>query len=256
MNELLASLGRRDGIGGQAWLLGLIVSVTLTFLVGVHVLVTALSLPLLLVHTGIWLAWLGWLAWIFPRTRRRAMGHRPEDTFRAAFYREILPGIAGSFSQIIRPAFEGTLSSAGPYASPVEIGAGALLATVGLTLIVLAVRGLGIAGTLFVREYSPQPPRLVSQGVLGLLRHPLFVGGSFLSLGGALTVGAPIGIALAVVNMLVIPAYVHFEDERCVQVFGDDYLVYRRGVGGALPRPAITAVPRLLVRARARAFSR
>jgi protein-S-isoprenylcysteine O-methyltransferase Ste14 len=235
MTELLRGLGfERAGAWAVAWLLGVIGATTASFLVLAHVAADALGIPVLVVHAALWAVWLVWLGIVFPRSRKAWLRGFGAGAFRPAFYLEILPGIGSSFAQIARPAFEGAVG--GPRFTALDVVAGGVVALVGLSLIMLGVRRLGIAGTLFVREYETLPPLLERGGVFREIRHPLFVGGVVLSLGTAIVAGTREALLLSLVNLLAIPFYVRFEDARCGQIFGSEYLTYRARVGGALPR--------------------
>lgn len=235
MAELLRGLGfARPGGWATLWLLGVIGAATCSFLLLAHLAAAALSVPILVVHAVLWAVWLVWLGGVFPRSRRAWLRGFGAGAFRPAFYLEILPGIGASFAQIARPAFEAALD--GPRVTAAGVLAGGAIATVGLGLIVLGVRRLGIAGTLFVREYEMLPPLLERGGVFREIRHPLFVGGVLLSVGTATAAGTHTAVLLSLANVLAIPLYVRFEDARCGQIFGTEYVSYRARVGGALPR--------------------
>jgi protein-S-isoprenylcysteine O-methyltransferase Ste14 len=235
VTELLRGLGfARASWWSRAWLVSILGLATVSFLLAAHVLAAVLGVPILLVHTALWVVWLIWLGLVFPRSREAWLRGFGASAFRPAFYLEILPGIGCSFAQIARPAFEAVLD--GPALRGATVAAGVVVTAAGATLIALGVRRLGIAGTLFVREYATLPPLLERDGIFRELRHPLFVGGAVLALGTAIVLGNGGGLALAAVNLLAIPVYVRFEDARCGQIFGREYDAYRERVGGAVPR--------------------
>jgi len=75
--------------------------------------------------------------------------------------------------------------------------------------------------------------RLEVHGVYGWVRHPMLVGGLLF----LLTNGPSLN------NLAIIPMYVlymvigcHYEEQRLIQIFGQDYLNYRNQVGAFLPR--------------------
>jgi protein-S-isoprenylcysteine O-methyltransferase Ste14 len=235
MAELLRGLGFvRARWWAGLWLTGVIGAATSAFLVLAQLASSMTGASIVVVHAVLWTAWLVWLGGVFPRSRQAWMRGFGAGAFRPAFYVEILPGIGCSFAQIARPAYEGVLGAGRPTAFAAL--AGGALALGGSGLIVLGVRRLGIAGTLFVREYGTLPPLLERGGVFREIRHPLFAGGVVLSMGGAIATGSAQAVALGLINVLAIPLYVRFEDARCSQVFGAEYAVYRKRVGGAIPR--------------------
>lgn len=238
MAELLLGLGfTRARWWAVAWLLGVIGAATSAFLVLGSLTAATLGLPVLAIHALFWAIWLVWLGGVFPRSRRAWLRGFGAGAFRPAFYLEILPGIGCSFAQIARPAFMAISDS--PRGTVLGMAMGGVVAAAGLSLIVLGVRRLGIAGTLFVREYETLPPLLERGGVFREIRHPLFVGGAVLSVGAAIAGGTAEGLLLSLVNVLAIPFYVRFEDARCGQIFGSEYLTYRARVGGVLPRARV-----------------
>lgn len=246
MAELLRGLGfARASWWSVAWLLGVIGAATSAFLVLAHLAAAVLGVPIVVVHAVLWATWLVWLGGVFPRSRRAWMRGFGAGAFRPAFYLEILPGIGCSFAQIARPAFEAVVG--GPRVTTLGAVVGGVVAVTGFGLVVLGVRRLGIAGTLFVREYEALSPLLERGGVFREIRHPLFVGGVVLSMGAAIVTGTDQALLLSAINVLAIPFYVRFEDARCGQIFGAEYAVYRARVGGALPR---TGGQRLRSRAR------
>jgi protein-S-isoprenylcysteine O-methyltransferase Ste14 len=234
VSELLKGLGfARASWWNRTWIILLIGLATTLFVVAAHGASQVLGLPILLIHGALWVVWLVWLGVVFPRSRQAWLRGLGPSAFRSAFYVEILPGIGCSFAQIARPTFEGLAH--GTHEGTAGLVIGAVVVGVGATLIALGVRRLGIAGTLFVREYGAHPPLLERDGVFREIRHPLFVGGAVLAFGGALMVGGWLPVLLATINLLVIPVYVHFEDARCDQVFGSDYHGYRRDVAAVVP---------------------
>jgi protein-S-isoprenylcysteine O-methyltransferase Ste14 len=58
------------------------------------------------------------------------------------------------------------------------------------------------------------------------------------SIGASLLVVSGEGLALALVNLLILPIYERIEDGRLIQTFGDEYADYRQRVGGIVPKPA------------------
>jgi protein-S-isoprenylcysteine O-methyltransferase Ste14 len=235
MTELLRGLGvSKVTLLTQAWLVALIGLATALFLVAAPEALPVWGTPTLLVHAGLWVIWLGWLGLLFPRSRQVWLRRFGSNAFKPAFYLEILPGIGCSFAQIGRPAVEGLIR--GPEVCAAGLAIGLVLVAGGLALIALAVHRLGIAGTLFVREYERLPPALECHGIFRGIRHPLFVGAAVLAFGSAVIVGGTMPAALALINLLVIPAYVRLEDLRCGQIFGDSYDHYRASVGGVVPR--------------------
>jgi protein-S-isoprenylcysteine O-methyltransferase Ste14 len=231
MNEILDGLGR-EGASGTAWFAAVIAAATGAFLLGAQLITMLTGVPIIVVHALLWAGWLYWLGFVFPRSRDRIMGAGDELPFKRAFYTEILAGIACSFAQISRGGLESLIGWDGTLPPAPVTAFGIIAMLLGAWLIFRGVQRLGLAGTLFVREYSTTPPEVVCTGVYGRLRHPLFVGGAVLSLGSSLVLADPTAIALGLLNVLVIPIYVRLEDQRCARIFGPRYDEYRKLVRG------------------------
>jgi protein-S-isoprenylcysteine O-methyltransferase Ste14 len=231
MDELLAGLGRR-GISGVVWFASVIAASTAAFLLAAQLVAMVTGAPILVLHALLWAGWLAWLGFEFPRSRERVMRGGLELPFRRAFYSEILAGIACSFAQITRPGLVGAIEWDGKMPPEPLVALGLAGIVGGAWLIFRGVQLLGLAGTLFVREYSRTPPEVICTGVYGRLRHPLFVGGALLSLGSAFVLADPTAIVLGALGVLVVPIYVRLEDQRCVRIFGSRYDEYRKLVRG------------------------
>lgn len=237
MTELLHALGWPAGVWSGGRLVAFIALVTLGILAGGTVVAELLGVSVIAVQVAIWAAWLLWLGLVFPRNSLRDAGTPCALPYRRAFMREILFGIAVAFSQLLRPATTGLVAD-GAVAIPASWAsvAGLSLVVAGIAIVGLGVSTLGVARTLFVHEYVPTNQPVTIAGIYCVLRHPLFVGGTVASLGLAICTGGQAAIALGVVNLLVLPIYVHLEDRRCCRTLGQAYADYRRAVGAVIPR--------------------
>lgn len=235
MADLAIALGWPPTVASWVRLTAVIAVSTLGFLLAGVLLIDVLRLPAELVQICSWVLWLTWLGVIFPRRHHSDSRHPSSLPYRRAFIREILPGIACSFAQLLRPALEGALTG-----DPLRDGRSMLLGVplilAGVSLIVAGVSVLGVASTLFVHEYVPASDELAYHGIYRRIRHPLFLGGVATSLGTAFCVGTPQAIWLAALSVGVLPIYVLLEDRRCCRVIGPAYIDYRHAVGAIFPR--------------------
>jgi protein-S-isoprenylcysteine O-methyltransferase Ste14 len=123
---------------------------------------------------------------------------------------------------------------------PRECLVGALSTPVVRTFAILLVAAgmsiwiLGVAGAM--RAYSRD--ELVTTGVFGLVRHPMYSAWIVFNLPGLglLTTSWPFLIT-PLVAYAVFRLSIHVEDEYLTQRFGKAYLDYRRRVNEALPIP-------------------
>lgn len=121
------------------------------------------------------------------------------------------------------------LSFPGAFRTPAVVFGGTALVIVGAALIVLARRELAQHG----QPTDPGHPTstLVTSGVFSISRHPLYLGGVCMLVGGALALNLPW------VFVLLLPAVVtcHYvliapEERYLAARFGDDYRLYAASV--------------------------
>jgi protein-S-isoprenylcysteine O-methyltransferase Ste14 len=240
MTELVTALGWRVSFASEMLLLAMIGGATFGLLAVGTAAAAVGPVAVIVVQVCIWILWLAWLGQAFPRNAKRDALTPCSLPYRRAFTREILFGIAVAFSQMLRPAFYGLLASGVPPSgwepAPPLVVVGVPLAMLGATVIALGVSTLGMARTLFVYEYVANARSVTVEGIYRILRHPLFLGGTAVSAGLAALTGNPVAIALALINIAVVPAYVRLEDRRCCTVLGRPYVDYQAAVGGMVPR--------------------
>jgi protein-S-isoprenylcysteine O-methyltransferase Ste14 len=236
MAELLEALGWRTRPTDWVRLIALIGSVTTAILVAGLALAATTPVSIFPVQAVIWTGWLLWLGLVFPRNGRRDAESPVPFPYRRAFRREILLGISIAFSQFLRPTVAGAvLHEPAPASAEAAIIGGPLLLA-GVAMIALGVSALGIARTLFVHEYVAGKREVVRTSIYRFVRHPLFIGGALASLGLAICSGDRLAFELALLNTLICPLYVFFEDRRCCEILGRAYADYSAAVGGVVPR--------------------
>jgi protein-S-isoprenylcysteine O-methyltransferase Ste14 len=115
------------------------------------------------------------------------------------------------------------------------VAAGAITATIGLTLFAASLRRFASEGRGTLAPWDP-PRRLVVRGPYRYVRNPMISGVLFMLAGMALTIRSwPHVIWTAVfaaVNLLYIPL---IEEPMLEARFGDDYRAYKQGVPRFLP---------------------
>lgn len=236
MNDLLTALDWKVNIRRGIFLVALMSFLTLLAL-AVGIAAAALTgASLVLLQCAIWALWFVWLGVVFPRNRRRDEEAPSPLPYRRAFVREILPGVAIAFSQLLRPGVSGLVDGERELSLAASTVLGLPLIIAGTTIVCLGVTALGVARTLFVYEYVPTDRPVTIVGIFRTLRHPLFLGGSIFSMGLAACTGTQTALELAIVNLCVIPIYVQLEDRRCCAALGQPYADYRAVVGGVIPR--------------------
>ncbi len=235
MDEIVGALGWKSSVWSKGLLALMILVCTLVFLLGSYWLEQTLQLGPYPVQIIIWITFLFWLGYLFPLHHYTAVGSRMVRSYRSGFYRHILPGICLNFAQLLCPLFYAVIfMDFWPASLPFAV-VGLMMMAIGSLMILLGLHSLGIAGAMFIREYQEASPNIISQGIYGLMRHPLFTGGILTSFGTAVFLGRNPSLTLGFINLMVLPAFVVVEDKRCGRVFGTSYREYSQTVGAVLP---------------------
>ena len=182
-------------------------------------------------HAVSWASWFIWQGIVFPKARARALAAHGSRAYAAVFYKQILPGVCWGVSNMTLPVV--TFNPTAIHGS-LRLGVGVFVLAIGASLLVSGFRTIGMARAGFLTEYMSPGMPMSRQGIYNLIRHPLFVGGALMSVGGTLA-AAPAAIAIAGVNVAILPLYATVEDHRLRRVFGAEYRHYARSVGGIVP---------------------
>lgn len=117
---------------------------------------------------------------------------------------------------------------------PVSQALGALVVTGAVTLFAIALRDLGASWRLGLDRSAPGP--LVTGGVYGWTRHPMYVAFDLWFVGTFLLIGRLSFLVLAVVWVPLLHAVMDREERFLTGLYGDAYRDYSRRVGRYLPR--------------------
>ncbi len=113
--------------------------------------------------------------------------------------------------------------------------AGAVLVALGEWI---RLAGVSAAGTV-TRRRSREVQRLVTYGIFGWVRNPLYVGNFFIWMGFVVISGVmwflPVAIVLFGIEYTLIVAY---EEGVLESIFGGEYLAYKQTTNRWLPRPS------------------
>ncbi|MBN2150257.1 MAG: isoprenylcysteine carboxylmethyltransferase family protein [Candidatus Lokiarchaeota archaeon] len=90
-------------------------------------------------------------------------------------------------------------------------------------------------GVLFGKGHEP-PSGLVSTGLFGRLRHPLYAGVLLIYAGVVVMTFSLAGLALLVVYAIIYDKAAAFEEKVLERVLGEEYLAYKRMVPKWFPR--------------------
>ena len=87
--------------------------------------------------------------------------------------------------------------------------------------------------TIFRGDGSPV---LVDRGVYGLCRHPMYFGVISLLLGLSIVTFSIAALALSAIFFTLYDRFASYEEERLIELFGEDYREYQRRVPKWIPR--------------------
>jgi protein-S-isoprenylcysteine O-methyltransferase Ste14 len=234
MDAVLAALGWPITAVHRLLVAGYIAALTAAFTIVGYLVARPFGDSMFIVQFLLWIPWLIWLGHIFPRHHLGLPQRNLDRPYRHAFFVQITPGISWNFAQMTRPGLAGLDRTTFEQLHPSACLIGLVLAALGATMIGSALRAIGVARAMFLGEYDECHRKLVTDGIYGWLRHPLFVGGMVVSLGAGTFFLAPAPLGMALANVAVLPAYLALEDVRCRKVHAR-YGVYRNDVSGLIP---------------------
>jgi protein-S-isoprenylcysteine O-methyltransferase Ste14 len=87
------------------------------------------------------------------------------------------------------------------------------------------------------RQLDPALGRtLITDGILGRMRHPRYTMFTLISIGNAIVTGYPVIAATAVITALLLVLTIHLEERELAAYFGDEFNEYRHRVPAFIPR--------------------
>ena len=126
----------------------------------------------------------------------------------------------------------------GSFAMPVSPARGALAVALGGIAVWLRVWGVGLISSATMVSMSLATDRLVTSGVYGLVRNPLYLADLLLFLGYACFLPLPIGVAFMAFHFGRTLRLIAFEESRLAPRHGAAYAVYVARVPRLWPRAA------------------
>ncbi|TDX02321.1 methyltransferase family protein [Dinghuibacter silviterrae] len=182
-----------------------------------------------------WLAWFVWHGIFFARNRLRYMKSKV-NPYKHAFYRDIIWGVAFGVSQMLRPFYYCLVSGSFIFHFLRFFGGGALI-FLGLGIMLAGFQVIGLSRAGFIDEFIHihQNSIFKTSGIYSYVRHPLFSGAIFASLGSAMLAENRYIILLGVINCLILPVYAYLEDTRLCRIWGHPYKEYLRQTNAFFP---------------------
>lgn len=107
--------------------------------------------------------------------------------------------------------------------------AAVVLVAAGLAIVLAGIRRFARAGTR-VEPWAPSSA-IVSDGIYGRTRNPMYIGMAVTMLGMALILASPAALVMVAVGVLVVDRFVIRREEAYLETkFGDEYRKYRSRV--------------------------
>ena len=110
---------------------------------------------------------------------------------------------------------------------------GMVLAVWGIILVVASFRKL--SGKAFLGLTAQMETPLVTDGIHGKVRHPIYSGTILIFVGMFLYVPSDIVLLSIGVIFLYLPAGIYLEEKKLVEEFGAEYLSYKKRVPAIIP---------------------
>lgn len=194
----------------------------------------ALDIPPPVIVGGVWCLWTLWHSYLFPKHRISYLCNY-SNPYRIAFVRDIFPGVVVGFSQMWRPLINGNLLqrviSPGELflinGHPLRLACVLSLASVGLAVMISAIRTIGLGNAAFLAEFrTPSHFTPIEKGVYGVFANPLFWSGILFSCALAILAPTKTSLMVAAVNILYGTIYSRLEKRRLNRIFGHNYTLY------------------------------
>jgi protein-S-isoprenylcysteine O-methyltransferase Ste14 len=106
----------------------------------------------------------------------------------------------------------------------VAVVAGGLLFAANIVVKIVSQRRIGAVPALKVKG------RLVTDGIYGSVRHPLYMSNILMALGMALLMNSLVALGFSIFYFIGFGALIHFEEIGLVEQYGDRYISYRQQV--------------------------
>lgn len=118
--------------------------------------------------------------------------------------------------------------------NPITFGLGLFLAAYGIFIVKRAFRNYGFRE--FVGFKKEGKAILKITGLQSKIRHPLYTGTLLLVLGYVLFNPLLVNLISLISVIIYLPFGIHFEERKLIQMFGSEYLDYKKSVPALFPR--------------------
>jgi len=115
---------------------------------------------------------------------------------------------------------------------------GLILSIVGVSMLLYSIYSFGFLRTARIPEVFPvkYERKLIKEGIYSIIRHPIYLSELCIIMGNFLISGVLSLLLFFLIWILILPHLLRWEEERLIQRFGEEYIEYKRKVGGIIPR--------------------
>jgi len=125
------------------------------------------------------------------------------------------------------------------FENPIALKAlGFILSLVGMSMLLWSIYSFGFLRTARIPEVFPvkYERKLIKKGIYSIIRHPLYLSELCIILGNFLISGVLSLLLFFLIWVFILPHLLRWEEEKLIQRFGEEYVGYKRGVGGVIPK--------------------
>lgn len=108
-----------------------------------------------------------------------------------------------------------------------------ILASWGVIIVIVSFRQ--IPGLAFLGLKKDQNSRLITSGIHGWIRHPIYSGTILIFIGMFLYSPTDVVLTAVLVNFAYLPIGIYLEEQKLISQFGKAYLDYRKEVKAIIP---------------------
>ena len=110
-----------------------------------------------------------------------------------------------------------------------------VMASWGVIILVVSFRHL--SGLAFLGLKSEEKTGLVTEGLHGYMRHPIYTGTILILVGMFLYHPTDLILVSDLIIFIYLPFGIMWEEQKLIEEFGDSYLEYKKQVPSLIPRP-------------------
>ena len=112
---------------------------------------------------------------------------------------------------------------------------GVFLLLIGLIFNLLAFKNISAREFIGLQVRKTKADKLIQKGIYTLVRHPIYTGLISLMMGLVLIQPNSYNALNFLLILVYLPIGIYFEEQKLIQLYGQDYLVYKKKVKAIIP---------------------